>query len=129
MDFVLVMILLLPLFLGVLQVALVLHVRNTVASAAAEGARYAATWEATERDGLAKARDHYSGVVSSALVGDPRIERVEINGAPAYRVLIEVRVPTLGLGGPAVEFQVSGSAIIEPDPRSFGGGGGDEAAP
>ena len=34
---------LVPLFLGVLQVGLVLHVRNTLTAAASEGARYAAT--------------------------------------------------------------------------------------
>ena len=41
-DFVLVLLVLLPLVLGILQLALVLHVRNTLASAAAEGARHAA---------------------------------------------------------------------------------------
>ena len=38
-DFVLVLVVLVPLVLGILQVALVLHVRNTLAAAAAEGAR------------------------------------------------------------------------------------------
>ena len=33
---------LLPLVIGILQLALVLHVRNTLASAAGEGARHAA---------------------------------------------------------------------------------------
>ena len=41
-DFVLVLLVLLPLVIGILQLALVLHVRNTLASAAAEGARHAA---------------------------------------------------------------------------------------
>ena len=41
-DFVLVVVVVLPLFLGILQVALVLHVRNTLTCAASEGARYAA---------------------------------------------------------------------------------------
>ena len=42
-DFVLVLVVVVPLFLGILQVALVLHVRNTLTAAAGEGARYAAT--------------------------------------------------------------------------------------
>lgn len=42
-DFVLVTVILVPLVLGIMQVALVLHVRNTLTSAASEGARYAAT--------------------------------------------------------------------------------------
>ena len=41
-DVVLVLLVLLPLVIGILQLALVLHVRNTLASAAAEGARHAA---------------------------------------------------------------------------------------
>jgi hypothetical protein len=42
-DFVLVLVVLVPLFLGIVQVALVLHVRNTLTAAASEGARYGAT--------------------------------------------------------------------------------------
>ena len=38
-DFVFVLVLLLPLVFGILQLALVMHVRNTLAAAAAEGAR------------------------------------------------------------------------------------------
>ncbi len=41
-EFALVLILLIVLLLGVLQVAVYLHVRNVVAASAAEGARYAA---------------------------------------------------------------------------------------
>ena len=44
-DFVLVLAVLVPLFLGILQLALVLMVRNTLSSAAAEGARLAATYD------------------------------------------------------------------------------------
>ncbi|WP_239456441.1 TadE/TadG family type IV pilus assembly protein [Nocardioides solisilvae] len=117
MDFVLVLVLLVPVVLGILQVALVLHVRNTVASAMAEGARFAATWEATPEDGLLKAREQYAEALSPDLVDTPRVELVEIEGLPAYRMSALVRVPALGLGGPAVTFEVSGNAVIEPDPR------------
>ncbi len=47
----LVLLVLVPLFLGILQVALVLHVRNTLASAASEGARYGATADRGPADG------------------------------------------------------------------------------
>ena len=52
-DFVLVLVVLVPLFLGILQVALVLLVRNTLTSAASEGARYAATLDRGPADGAA----------------------------------------------------------------------------
>lgn len=119
-DFVLVMLVLVPLVLAIMQVALVMYVRNTVALAASEGARYAATWGATPGDGLVRTREQWSGAVSSRFVTDTRIETVEFAGAPAYRVVVEVDVPALGLGGPGVGFEVSGSAVIEPDPRTVG---------
>ena len=54
-DFVLVLVVLVPLLLGVLQVGLVLHVRNTLMAAASEGARYAATVD-RPADGRRRAR-------------------------------------------------------------------------
>ena len=115
-DFVFVLVLLLPLFLGILQLALVLHVRNTLASAAAEGARAAATLGSTTEDGQQKAREQIDGALSDRFAQDIRIDQVVIEGAPAYRVTIRAEVPPLGLGGPGVPLQVSGNAIIEQGP-------------
>lgn len=115
-DFVLVMVLLVPLVLGVMQLALVLHVRNTVALAASEGARHAAAWESTAEDGLVRTRDQWTGAVAERFVEATRIEVTEFAGAPAYRIEVDVAVPALGLGGPAVSFTVAGNAVIEPDP-------------
>ena len=115
-DFVLVMMLLVPLVLGIIQLALVMYVRNTVAMAASEGARSAAAWESTPQDGLARARSQWSGAVAQRFIADSRIEVVEFAGAPAYRVVVDVAIPALGLGGPAVAFEVSGNAVIEPNP-------------
>ena len=56
-EFVLVMTLLVPLVLGIAQVGLVLHVRNTATAAASEGARAAAPLEATPTDGANRTRD------------------------------------------------------------------------
>ena len=50
------MVLLVPLVLGVAQVALVLHVRNTAAAAASEGARASAPLGATPADGAERTR-------------------------------------------------------------------------
>ena len=64
-DFVLVLVVLVPLFLGVLQVGLVLHVRNTLTSAASEGARFAATVDRGPAEGAARTRQQ----ISHALAG------------------------------------------------------------
>ncbi|QCC78625.1 pilus assembly protein [Nocardioides daphniae] len=110
------MVLLVPLVLGVMQLALVLHVRNTVALAASEGARHAAAWESTPSDGLVRTRDQWTGAVAERFVKATRIEVTDFAGTPAYRVEVDVAVPALGLGGPAVAFTVAGNAVIEPDP-------------
>lgn len=113
-DFVLILVVLVPLFLGILQLALVLHVRNTGAAAAAEGARLAAAQGARPEDGVARARDQLHGVIADRFITGTRMETVQVEGMPAYRLVIDMAVPPLGLGGPAVAFSVSGNAVLEP---------------
>ena len=112
-DFVMILLILLPLFAGLLQLSLVLHVRNTLASAAAEGARRAAVVGATPEDGTAKAAEMILGTLNEKYAEDIDIQGTTIGGAPAYKVVITAEVPALGLGGPAIQLEVSGNAIIE----------------
>ena len=112
-DFVLILGLLVPLFLGILQVALVMFVRNTLASAASEGARYAATADHTPGDGVARVRQQLDGVLAARYAGAVTAHPTVIDGAPAVLVLIHAEVPALGLGGPAIVVDVTGRAIQE----------------
>jgi len=112
-DFVLVLVLLVPLFLGVLQVALVLFVRNTATAAACEGARYAATLDRDPGDGVARTRSQIGGVLAGRYARGVTAREVTIGGAPAVEVTVHVVVPALGLGGPSVSFDVSGHAVEE----------------
>jgi Flp pilus assembly protein TadG len=112
-DFVLVLVLLVPLFLGVLQVALVLFVRNTVTAAASEGARYAATLDREPADGAARTRSQIQGALAGRYAEGVTAREVTIDGAPAIEVTVHLVVPALGLGGPAVAFDVSGHAVEE----------------
>ena len=112
-DFVLVLVVLVPLFLGILQVGLVLYVRNTLAAAASEGARYAATRDADLADGQARTRDQIDDAVSGRFARDVDVRRVVVDGAPGVEVVVHARVPALGIGGPAVELDVSGHAVEE----------------
>ncbi len=112
-DFVLILTLLIPLFLGILQVSLVLFVRNTLASAAAEGARYAATSDHGLPDGVDRTREQLSGVISARYADDIRATTVMLDGAPAIEVSVHVTVPALGLGGPGITLTVRGHAIQE----------------
>lgn len=112
-DFVLVLVVLVPVFLGVLQVALVLFVRNTLTAAASEGARYAATLDRRPADGAAATRAQIRGAVAGRYAQGVAAREVLIDGVPSIEVTVHVVVPALGLGGPAVSLDVSGHAVEE----------------
>jgi Flp pilus assembly protein TadG len=112
-DFVLVLVVIVPVFLGVLQVALVLFVRNTLAAAASEGARYAATLDRDPAAGAARTRSQISGVLAGRYAREVTAHEVTIRGAPGVEVTVHVVVPALGVGGPAVTLDVTGHAIEE----------------
>ncbi len=113
-DFVLVLVILLPMVLGVMQVALVLLVRNTLAAAASEGARLAATADHGPADGVALTRDQIAGAIAARYACEVAVRPTTIGGAPAVEVVVHATVPALGLGGPGVDLTVSGRAVEEP---------------
>ncbi len=115
-DFVLVLVVLLPLFLGILQVGLVLHVRNTLTAAASEGARYAATVDRPASAGVARTRQQIAGALAARFARDITVHAERVSGAPGLRVDVVAEVPPLGLWGPAVRLRVSGHAIEETPP-------------
>lgn len=112
-DFVLVLLVLLPFVLGVVQVALVLHVRNTLAAAAAEGARYAATADRGPADGEAATREQVADAIAGRFADDVRVTQEVVGGRPSVVVTVRASVPALGLGGPGVELEVVGHAVEE----------------
>jgi len=112
-DFVFVLVLLLPLAFGILQLALVLHVRNTLAAAAAEGARAGAVIDAPPGAAVATTREQIVGAVDPRFAGGVSAGTTTIGSAPAVVVTVRATVPTLGLGGPTLTFDVSGHAVKE----------------
>lgn len=127
-DFVFVLILLLPLVLGILQLALVLHVRNTLSSAASEGARAGAVLDAPAGTATATTREQIVGAVDPRYTQGVRETRAVVDGAEAVVVTVDATIPTLGIGGPAISFEVSGNAVVEQLPDTAGGGGADPGA-
>jgi Flp pilus assembly protein TadG len=109
-DVVLVMVVLVPVVLGILQVALVLFVHNTLASAASEGARLAATRDRGPADGAALTRAQIAGAVSGRFAQDVSARQT----ADGVEVTVHARVPALGIGGPGIELTVTGHAVEEP---------------
>ena len=112
-DFVLVLLVLLPLVIGILQLALVLHVRNTLASAAAEGARHAAVAGSSGPAGEAKVQELVSGALSADFVRSVTVRPADVGGVPGYEAVVEADVSVLGLGGPGVHLRVAGHAVAE----------------
>lgn len=112
-DFVLVAVVLVPLFLGLLQLALVLHVRNTLTAAASDGARLAATADRDLQDGVIRTREQVAGVVSGRFARDVTARQTSIDGAAAVEIVVVAEVPALGLWGPAMRLEVAGHAVEE----------------
>lgn len=113
-DFVLVTVVLLPLVLGVLHLALVLHVRNTLTAAASDGARLAATVDRGPADGVRRTRDQIAGALSDRFARDVTARPARVEGRPGIEVRVVAVVPPLGLWGPATRLELTGHAIEEP---------------
>jgi Flp pilus assembly protein TadG len=112
-DFVMVSMLVVPLFLGILQVGLFLYVRNTVTAAASEGAHYAAVLNREPADGEVRTRELVDGVVRNELIDSVTAETVDVDGQPGVLIVVEAHMPPLGLWGPGLKFHVEGHAVKE----------------
>ncbi len=114
-DFILVGTLLLFVFLGVIQVGLVLYVRNTLAADAAEGARHAASLGVAPADGGPYAQN----LIRRTIPGRQDTRCVgEAEGGPGGTPLVEVtcavRLPLVLVPlGPTVGLTVRGHAVRE----------------
>lgn len=115
-DFVLALLVLIPLVLGIVQLGLVLHVRNTLTSAASEGARHAATLDRGLDDGVARTRAEITGALTGRFARDVSARHTEVAGTAGVVVTVRAAVPPLGLWGPGVALTVTGSAIEEAAP-------------
>lgn len=115
-DFVLVMVLLVPLLLGIVQLGLVLHVRNTLTAAASDGARAGAPLGATPEDAEARARRMITDSLSARYARSVSATRTSLDGAPAVVVRVRARVPALGVLGPGVSLDVRGRALVQVEP-------------
>ncbi len=112
----LVSLVLVPLVLGLIQVGLVLHVRNTLTAAATEGARYGANIDRSPADGAARTREQVRGALADRFAGDISARREVVDGVLTVVVRVRATVPPLGLWGPGVTLLVSGHGVQETAP-------------
>lgn len=109
-DFVLVGALLTVLVLAVIQLAVVLHVRNTLIDAASSGARYGTLADRTPQDGVERTRQLISGSLSAGFAQDISHDRTEEAGSPMLKVTVRAPLPVIGLIGPQGGIEVTGHA-------------------
>ncbi len=101
-------------FVAVLQLGVALHIRSTLVSCAAEGARYGARMESTPEQGAERTRDlitrslpdrYAEGVEAGTAVTD--------DGVQVVVVTVDAPVPVLGPLGPDGSLSVTGRAFSE----------------
>lgn len=112
-EFTLVTGLLVLLVLGIAQVGLAIHVRNTVVACAAEGARLAANADRGPADGAALTRRLIAQALSEAMVGEVAARHVPSPAGRNVRVDVVTRLPLIGLVGPSRTLSVSAHALEE----------------
>lgn len=112
-EFLLVSVLVLALLLGVVQVALAVHVRSLATDAAAEGARVAARADRSPADGVARTRALLADALTGDYARDVTASRTAIDGAAVIEVTVRAPLPVVGLLGPGGTLTVRGHALAE----------------
>jgi hypothetical protein len=112
-EFLLVSVLVLALLLGVVQVALAVHVRSLAIDAAAEGARVAARADRGPADGVARTRALLAGALTGDYARDVTAGRTTVDGIVVTEVTVRTPLPVVGLLGPGGTLTVRGHALEE----------------
>ncbi|WP_299442603.1 TadE family protein [uncultured Phycicoccus sp.] len=112
-DFSMVSVLLLAIFLAVVQLGLALHTRNTLISCASEGARFGARADARPGEGAARTSALVSASLSARYARAVTSREAVVGGVRVVEVRIVAPVPVLGLLGPEGRLDVVGRAFAE----------------
>ncbi len=105
--------LLVALLAGVLQLALALHVRNTLIDSASEGARYGALSDSSPDAGARRTRELIAMSLSAGYGDDVTATTVSDGGMDLVEVRVRAPLPVLGLLGPGGTLVVTGRAVAE----------------
>ncbi|WP_294565613.1 TadE/TadG family type IV pilus assembly protein [uncultured Arthrobacter sp.] len=111
-DFALIGGLLTVIFLAVVQLMLVLHVRNTLIDAAASGARYGTLADRSPEDAGQRTTELITAGVGEDFASDVTVQRSGAAGAQFVEVVVRAPLPVVGLLGPAGVLEVQGRAIL-----------------
>jgi Flp pilus assembly protein TadG len=113
-DFVLVGGLLTMFFLAIIQLTLVLHVRNTLIDAAASGARYGTLADRNAADAQERTRSLISMALNEGFADQVSTQEVTVQGMRTLEVTVRSPMPVIGLIGPRDLLEVKGHAAVQP---------------
>lgn len=113
-DFVLVGGLLTMFFLAIIQLTLVLHVRNTLIDAAASGARYGTLADRGAADAEERTRTLIVTALNPGFAGQVSTSEVTVQGLRTLEVTVRAPMPVIGLIGPRDMLEVKGHAAVQP---------------
>lgn len=111
-DFALVGGLLTVIFIAVVQLTLVLHVRNTLIDAAASGARYGTLADRNPEDAVARTEELIRGSLADFYGSDVAVGESTAAGVRTLEVVVRAPLPVIGLIGPAGMLEVRGHAAL-----------------
>jgi hypothetical protein len=100
-------------FVAVVQLAVVLHVRNTLIDCASDGARYGALADRTPQDGARRARALIGEDLSARYAQDVSAGTERVDGMPTVVVRVRAPLPVVGLLGVGRVLSVTGHALSE----------------
>lgn len=112
-DFALVGSLLTLFFVALVQLALVLHVRNVVIDCAVEGARYGALADRDPAAGAARTQALIRAELDDRYAEDVTARTVTVDGLDLVEVQVRAPLPVAGLVGFGRSLHVSGHALSE----------------
>jgi hypothetical protein len=113
-DFTLVGALVTLVFVAVVQLAVTLHVRNTLVDCASDGARYGSLADREPEDGARRAAELIAQDLSPAYARDVTASRERFAGVDTVVVRVRAPLPVAGLLGVGRVIEVSGHALAPP---------------
>ena len=113
-DFVLVGGLLTMFFLAIIQLTLILHVRNTLIDAAASGARYGTLADRGPADAEERTRSLIGSALNAGFAEQVSTSEVTVHGLRTLEVTVRAPMPVIGLIGPRDMLEVKGHAAVQP---------------
>ena len=109
------------LFMSIVQLALVLHVRNTLIDAAGSGARYGTLADRTPADGADRTAELIRVALNDSMADDVSFEETSSGGVRMLRITVRAPLPVIGFLGPSGGMEVNGHGYWG-QPAAAGGG-------